>query len=310
MEVNRRLRLVAAVCAALLCACAGRAVHADDVPAGPFNASALYPEGPLLFGGALYYAEMTADRITRWDDKGRSVFFTKKDCGPTSISPFGADSFAVTCHLADEIAIVSKQGKLVRSILKSDAGARLTLPNDSYSDRQGGVYFSSSGPFAIAAQPSGRVFHLKADGSVSLVAKDFLYSNGVFVTASGLVYVSEHMGKKIWRFRIGESGRLEPLGVFADVSALVPEIAAMPPTVGPDGLEVTGGGTVFVAIYGSGKILQISAVGTLQHIYDTGLPFVTNMALDLERNRMIVTGAFSNTVLPYEGEVREIPLKE
>lgn len=283
---------------------------ADGLPGGPFNVPALYPEGPLIHGGALYYAEMTADRVTRWDANGRQPFFNMKDCGPTSISPYGENEFAITCHLGDAVAIVSAAGER-RQVLKTSVdGERLTLPNDSHSDRRGGVYFSSSGPFSIHAQPSGRVFHIRTDGTVRKVAEGLTYSNGVFVTPEGVVYVSEHMGKRILRYRINDDGGLTPLDVFADVAKLAPEIGAMPQTVGPDGLEVTGAGTVFVAIYGSGKILQISALGTLQKTYDTGLKFVSSLALDLDRNRMIVTGAHSNRVHPYKGEVRELSLGE
>jgi sugar lactone lactonase YvrE len=281
---------------------------ADDLPAGPFNAEAHYPEGPLIHNGALYYAEMTADRVVRWDGAGRATFFEMKGCGPTSISPYGEDRFAVTCHSAGAIALVSADGEGLEELKFSIDGERLSLPNDSYSDRRGGVYFSSSGPFAIRAQPSGRVFHLAADGTAKKVAEGLTYSNGVFVTTSGVVYVSEHMGKRILRYRMEGDGGLTPLQPFADIARLVPDIGAMPAAVGPDGLEVTGGGTVFVAIYGSGKILQISALGTLQKTFETGLEFVTSLALDLDANRMIVTGAHSNTEHPYKGEVREIRL--
>ena len=300
----RRLALSLSLLTALGC----WPVPAAELPVGPFNAPALYPEGPLIHGSALYYAEMTADRVTRWDESGARPFFQLKDCGPTSISPFGDDGFAVTCHLGDAIAMVSASGELRQLLKVSIDGEALTLPNDSHSDRRGGVYFSSSGPFSIQAQPSGRVFHISADGTARKVASGLTYSNGVFVTPEGLVYVSEHMGKRILRYRMSDDGALTPLEPFADIARLVPEIGTMPPTVGPDGLEVTGGGTVFVAIYGSGKILQISALGTLQKTYDTGLKFVTSLALDFERNRMIVTGAHSNRVRPYEGEVRELPL--
>jgi len=282
----------------------------QTIPAGPFNAPALYPEGPVFIGGALYYAEMTGDRVVKWADAGPGTFFERKGCGPTSISAFGADRFAVTCHLDDAIAVVDADGVLVRLIETSDIGARLTSPNDSHADHAGGVYFSSSGPFNTRGQPSGRVFHLAPDGTATLVAKGLNYANGVFVTASGMVYVSEHLGKIIQRYRIGEGGALIPLGPFADIARLAPEIGAAPATVGPDGLEVTPGGTVFVAIYGSGKILQISAIGTLQRQFETGLTFVTSLALDLDRNRMIVTGAHSNTQRPFRGEVLEFQLGE
>ncbi len=298
----------AALSLALLAGLWASPAPAGDLPPGPFNTPALYPEGPLIHDGVLYYAEMTADRVTRWDSSGRAPFFEMKGCGPTSISPYGEGKFAITCHLGDAIAIVSAGGGSLRVLKFSVDGERLTLPNDSHSDRRGGVYFSSSGPFSIHAQPSGRVFHVKADGTARKVAEGLRYSNGVFVTPAGLVYVSEHMGKRILRYRMAEDGSLTPLEPFADVAQLVPEIGDMRPSVGPDGLEVTGGGTVFVAIYGSGKILQISALGTLQGTFETGLKFVTSLALDLDANRMIVTGAHSNTVHPYEGEVRQLSL--
>ena len=195
-------------------------------PTGPLNTPALYPEGPVFIGGALYYAEMTGDRVVKWDDAGRATFFEMKGCGPTSVSPFGDGKLAVTCHLGDAIAIVSAGGETLKVITTSIVGERLTLPNDSHTDRAGGVYFSSSGPFNIRAQPSGRVFHMKPDGSVALVAKGLWYSNGVFATKTGMLYVSEHMGKKILRYRIAKDGSLTPLAPFADIAKLVPDIAA------------------------------------------------------------------------------------
>lgn len=284
------------------------AMAGDGWPDGPIRADALYPEGPLIHEGVLYYAEMTADRVTIWDGQGRRPFFELEGCGPTSISPFGDRHFAVTCHLADAVAIVASDGRLERLIEVADNGEPLKLPNDSYTDRRGGVYFSSSGPFAIRLQPSGRIFHLSADGKAREVAQGLYYANGVFVSEARILYVSEHMGRRILRYRIADNADLTPLEPLADIVALMPELAEKSRRVGPDGLEVTASGTVFVAIYGAGRILQISSVSTVQKVYDAGLPFVTNLALDLEHNRMIVTGAFSNTVSPLRGEVHELAL--
>ena len=304
---TRTARLAAAAAALIWFAAVARA---GDLPDGPFNAPALYPEGPVFIAGALYYAEMTAERVVRWDAGGPEPFVTFDDCGPTSVSPFGDGDLAVTCHQADAIAIVSAEGELKRRIEHSAKRERLTLPNDSHSDRKGGVYFSSSGPFTPLAQPAGRIFHLRADGSVHLVAGGLHYSNGIFVTADAVLYACEHLARRILRYRIREDGSLEPLGVFADVAKLMPELRSAPRTTGPDGLEVTAGGSVFVAIYGSSRILHISPLGTLRRSYDTGLKFVTSLALDLDGNRMVVTGAHSNTIPPFKGEVRQIGLAE
>ena len=60
------------------------AVRAD---ANTIDPKANYPEGPVLIGGMLFYAEMSADRVTVWDGTSRRTFFKRERCGPTSVSP-------------------------------------------------------------------------------------------------------------------------------------------------------------------------------------------------------------------------------
>ena len=278
--------------------------------ADAIDPKANYPEGPVLIGGMLFYAEMSADRVTVWDGTTRRSFFERDGCGPTSISPMSNDRLAILCHLEDAVVIVAKSGDTLKVIRKDAAGARLRLPNDSHSDRAGGVYFSSSGPFHIGSQPSGRVFHLAADDKVTLVAEGLTYSNGVFVTPERVLYVSEHMGKKIHRYRIEPDNSLTPIAVFADIAAIDEEVGAASPRVGPDGLEVMADGTVYVCIYGAGKILKLSPSGALLKTIDTEVRFVTNLVVDPDARRMIVTGAHSNTQFPYTGMVYEIALDE
>lgn len=283
---------------------------AAGADAETIDPKASYPEGPVLIGGMLFYAEMSADRVTVWDGASRRTFFKRESCGPTSVSPMSGDRLAILCHLENAVVIVSTSGTVLKIIRKDAEGARLNLPNDSHSDRKGGVYFSSSGTFHIAAQPSGRLFHLAADDTVKLVAEGLTYSNGVFVTPERVLYVSEHMGKRILRYRIEPDNTLTPLAIFADIAALDGEIGEAPPRVGPDGLEVMADGTVYVCIYGAGKILKLSSAGTLLKAIDTEVRYVTNLVVDLPARRMIVTGAHSNTEFPFVGMVYAIALEE
>jgi len=285
-------------------------LSAARADADTIDPKANYPEGPVLIGGMLYYAEMSADRVTVWDGTTRRTFFWREDCGPTSISPMSDDRLAILCHLENAVVVVSSSGDTLKVIRKDTEGTRLRLPNDSHSDRAGGVYFSSSGPFHIASQPSGRLFHLAADDEVTLVAEGLTYSNGVFVTPDRVLYVSEHMGKRILRYRIEPDNSLTPIAPFADIAAIDEEIGAAPPQVGPDGLEVMADGTVYVCIYGAGKILKLSPSGALLKAIDTEVRYVTNLVVDLPARRMIVTGAHSNTRFPYEGMVYEIAMDE
>ena len=281
---------------------------AANADADAIDPKANYPEGPVLIGGMLFYAEMSADRVTVWDGTSRRTFFRRERCGPTSISPMSDERLAILCHLENAVVIVSMSGDTIKVIRKDAEGARLTLPNDSHSDRTGGVYFSSSGTFHISAQPSGRLFHLAADDTVTQVAEGLSYSNGVFVTPERVLYVSEHMGKKILRYRIEPDNTLTPIAAFADIAAIDDQVGEAPARVGPDGLEVMADGTVYVCIYGAGKILKLSASGALLNTIETEVRYVTNLVIDLATRRMIVTGAHSNTEFPFIGMVYEIAM--
>ncbi len=296
----------AAACLILLCCGVFGQAAADVAPR--LEVEAHYPEGPLLLDETLYYAEMTADRITLLNASGGKRWPMPQGCGPTSISPYGESRLVVLCHLAGGLLIVSREGEVISAIAHDIAGARIALPNDSHTDHRGGIYFSSSGPFDARAQPAGKLMHLNAAGEVRSVADELMYPNGVFVTAEGVVFLSEHIGKRILRFRVKEGGAVTALPVFADHRTLGLPPPDVRPLIGPDGLEVAADGTVYVAIYGAGKVLMLTQDGRLSGSIKTDLPFLTNIALDEPRARAFLTGAFDNTVRPYPGKVIEVPL--
>jgi sugar lactone lactonase YvrE len=297
----------------LVCLAGGVALAAAG-PAGAARgtdykviAEALYPEGPVIVDGALWYAEMTGDRVTRIAGEERTVFEMPAGCGPTAVARYGETRLVVLCHRSGGLKILSREGVLVGAIDEDIDGAPLTYPNDAYEDRRGGVYFSSSGPFNARAQPAGRVMHLRADGTVHTVAQDIVYANGVFVTSDAVLLVSEHIGHRILRYRIRDDGALEALSDLADATAL----GLAPhgdPLVGPDGIEMATDGRVFVAIYGAGKALVLTAQGAVVAEITVPFRFLTNIVLDQARRRAILTGATSNTVWPYAGAVIEVAL--
>jgi gluconolactonase len=303
MTYSRRRLAWLACGVALAAACAGPARGTDY----SIIAEAQYPEGPVIIGAALWYAEMTGDRVTRIAGEARTVVEMPAGCGPTAIARYGETRLVVLCHRSGGLKILSREGVVVGAIDEDIDGAPLTYPNDAYEDRRGGVYFTSSGAFTARARPAGRVMHLRADGTVRTVARDIVYANGVFVTSDGVLLVSEHIGHRILRYRIGDDGALEALGDLADATALglAPQDD---PLVGPDGIEVANDGRVFVAIYGAGKALVLSARGAVVAEITVPFRFLTNIVLDEARGRAILTGATSNTVLPYAGAVIEVAL--
>ena len=276
----------------------------EPARAEPNVLAASYPEGPLWRGERLYFAEMGADRITVRDADGARPFFVQEGCGPTAIAPYG-EGFLVLCHRGMRVAFVDKKGRELRRWDRDDAGKPLTNPNDAAADGRGGVYFSDPGPFSEASRtaPRGRIMYLSAGGALTSVAGPLAYPNGVTVK-DGSLYVSEHLRGRILRYPIEADGRLGATSVFADLSWRRPaERYASPYALsGPDGLEFGPDSALYVALYGEGRLIKLSATGEIIGVFDVPTRFLTNIAFG--KNTSTTTGTFDNRDRALRGEVR------
>lgn len=291
----RRLLILSVVLALASPACAD---EGDQVLA------ARYPEGPLWQGDRLYYAEMAADRVMARDADGARPFFSEKGCGPTALAAYGED-FLILCHYGARVVAVDKAGRELRRWERDAEGAPLVNPNDAAADGRGGVYFSDPGPFSEASrkEPQGRIMYLSADGALKAVAGSLSYPNGVTVK-DGLLYVSEHLKGRILRFRMKENGRLDRRRTFADLSEILHASRYPAPyaLAGPDGLEFGPDGALYVALYGEGRLLRLSADGDVLGLIDLPTRYLTNIAFG--DGVSATTGTFDNRTRALRGEVR------
>jgi len=286
-----------AMALALLSLLAGAAASADSI-----LSEARYPEGALWHRGRLYYAEMGRGVVNISDLKTTRVFWRMDDCGPTSIAPYRADEFLVLCHLAHKVVRVSRAGESLAEIARDGSGKRFVYPNASCADGQGGVYFSSSGTFSLAAPATGAVLYLDPVGRLSRVAESIRYANGVAVdTVRKRLLVSAHLARKVLAFPLLSPGKLGERSVFFDLDAggAQDDRYAL---AGPDGLEIDADGNVVVAEYGAGQIHKIAADGAWLGTQEGFAPFITDMAL-LPGDRAAVTAAKINTAPSFPGLV-------
>ena len=272
-----------------------------------------YPEGPLWHDDALFYAEMTRDRVMRHAERNASVFWHQPGCGPTSIAPYGgaeaSEGFLVLCHLGARLAVLDSQGGFQRWIESDDAGDSLSNPNDSGADGSGGVYFSDPGRFAPQPEPEGRVLYLSADGSVTRVAEHLRYANGVTVDRRGRrLLVSEHIGKRIWEYPIRGPGLLGPGRILLDLRRYLSEEELADPLAGPDGLELDATGRLFFAVYGTGRLMMRDTDGAVATMVALPEPFITNLSIDKTKRQIAVTASSDNRTPPYPGRVLLLPL--
>jgi sugar lactone lactonase YvrE len=285
-----------------LAACAAQAQPASD------HLSASYPEGALYVGQTLYYAEMGADRVSRFERGRRTDFYREQGCGPTAIAPYG-DGFVILCHIGARVVAVDANGRRLRTWDRADDGRELQDPNDVTADGHGGVYFSDPGLFSRRTMPHGALMHLDAQGGLTHAVGNLWYPNGVYAdVARGRLYMTEHMTGKVWLFDLDAQGGIRNRRLFVDALSLLPPSRYRDAyaETGPDGLEVGPNGDLYLAIYGAGRILRISPQGQLVDVIDTPARYVTNISFD-PLGGAATTGTFDNLAPSYPGEVRFFP---
>jgi sugar lactone lactonase YvrE len=268
---------------------------------------AFYPEGPTSSGRDILWAEMPLDRIRRFRDGRVSTVATLPGCGPTAVKRTPAGQYWVLCHLGHRVLRLTERFAPDLDLAVDDEGRRIPYPNDGVVDGQGRLYFSSAGPFALEAPPSGFVMIADSGGRVSRLSGPLRYPNGVTLNRrAGSLLVSEHLNRRILELPL-QGGRAGPPRVFFDFTEQGVPVPGYP-LAGPDGLLITPAGHVVVAEYGAGRVLFVSATGKLLRWQEVPMPFVTNLLLHpSEPDALVVVGAFDNTG-PMLGRVMTLPL--
>jgi len=279
-------------------------------PAGgaPLDVEAFYPEGPTADGADILWAEMPMDRIRRLHDGVVSTVWQRPRCGPTAVKRTPAGDYWVLCHLDNRILKLSRTFEPVLDLPTDESGRRIVYPNDGVVDEHGRLYFSSSGPFALEAPPSGFVMTADERGRVLRVAGPLRYPNGVTIDRRGhRLLVSEHLARRLLALPLVGRAPRAPTVFFDFAKAGVPRPDYA--LAGPDGLLLTPDGHVVVAEYGAGRIHFISREGRLLRTMPVPMPFVTNFLLHPTQARtLVVVGAFDNATAPLPGRVVSLPL--
>ena len=284
----------AAICLALSLVVQASPVVAGDGTAEVVNPQSAYPEGPLVVDGAVYYAEMGADRVMRWDGATNTEVWSRRGCLPTSIARGEGDTFLVLCHREGAIVRIAVAGETLGVVDRDSSGQPFVNPNASINDNRGGVYFSSSGDFAPSAPAAGAVLYLDPDGSLRRAVEGIRYANGVALTPDGLtLYVSEHLNRRVLAFDVAADRSLSAPREFLRLDDVVGDDPARGWEVGPDGLAVDRRGNVYIVEYGGGRIVIIDRNAALLATVEVPERYTTAAALIDGERRMIITAPVS-----------------
>jgi sugar lactone lactonase YvrE len=265
-------------------------------------ASGAYPEGLLWHGGKLYFTELGADRVDVMVQGKPRPFWSLPHCGPTQMTPFGANGFIVNCHLGRAMVEVSADGRSGRRFLTDPDGRRLQDPNAAASDGAGGIFFSDSGAFAPNAPSTGRVYHLSAAGTMTPVVSGLHYANGVnFDAKLHTLYVSEHLARRVLALTLDAHHRVTGRRVLIDFAALPAAREHSYALGGPDGIALRPG-LMAIAEYGEGRVHIFDRDGAYRTTVTVGIPFVDTVVWD-DAGNLYAGGSFQNERPPFEGAV-------
>lgn len=278
-------------------------------PVRVLNDDAHFPEGPIWFQGKLFYVEYDRNAVMVWDGRTNRVFSAQKGCGQSAVAPTTRGDFVTTCYDNGTIGRISASGADLRPYTHDRAGNPFLGPNDLAPDAHGGMYFTASGH--VGPRIDGKVFYIAADESITEVAANLHYANGLAVSRDGkLLYVAETEEHRLLSFNIEAGGRLSGRRVFVDLDDLVNHVAP----IWPDGVKVSSRGELYIGesprdlhVPLLGLIFVLSPAGKLIRELQLPSPKVPNLAFGPDERTLYVMALDQIDRPPYRGKVYSIP---
>lgn len=242
-----------------------------------------FPEGPAFDpAGDLWFVELHGGNLVRWRN-GRL------DRYPTGGAPnglaFDQAGRAWFCD-AQQNAIrrFDPSTGIWETVVDTLDGRPLNKPNDLAFDSAGQLVFTCPGD--SRQEPSGYVCCLHPDGSLTRIAGDMFFPNGLaFMDGDSTLVIAETYRQRLWRGQWDvTSARWVEAKPWADLGG----------QPGPDGMALGADGLLYVAVVRSGQIKVIDAEGQFVRGHKLPGQKPTNAAFDPRPERplgLVVTEA-------------------
>jgi gluconolactonase len=160
--------------------------------------------------------------------------------------------------------------------------------NDLTFAADGTCFFTDQGQTGLH-DPTGRVYRLRADGSLDVVVGGIPSPNGVALDAHGKVlFVAVTRANQVWRGPILPDGSVSKLGAFRTFFG----------ASGPDGMAVDVDNRLVVAHASLGGAFVLNAAGEVTHfIRSASGSTVTNVAYRPGTSKLVMTESETGSVL-------------
>ena len=200
-------------------------------------------EGPSFDReGNLYCVDIPFGRIFRISPKREWELVVQYDGWPNGLK-FHKDGRAfITCYKQGLLVLDPKTGKL-DTLLGTAFSESFKGLNDLHFASNGDLYFTDQGQTGIA-DPTGRVYRLRANGALDRLAVNVPSPNGITLsTTEKHCYVAVTRSQQIWRLPIMADGNVSKTGVAIQLSG---------GAAGPDGIEMDAENGLLVCHLGVG----------------------------------------------------------
>ena len=256
-------------------------------------------EGPSFDReGNLWIVDIPFGRIFRISPKTEWELVVQYDGWPNGLK-FHRDGRAfIADYKAGLLALDPKTGKL-ESILETAYSEGFKGLNDLHFASNGDLYFTDQGQTGVA-DPSGRVFRLRATGALDRLASNVPSPNGITLnTKNNQVYVAVTRAQQIWRLPLMADGQPSKTGVAIQLSG---------GHAGPDGIEMDAEDGLVVCHLGVG-VWRFDANCLPTHlVHADGHRLLTNIAFGgPDRKTLYITDSLNGEILtapmPVAGKV-------
>ncbi|WP_207531712.1 SMP-30/gluconolactonase/LRE family protein [Desertivirga arenae] len=217
-----------------------------------------FTEGPAVDKkGNIYFTDQPNNKIWKYTNTGHLEVF-KEDAGRSNGMYFDSENKLITCaDEHNELWQIDRHGN-VKVLLKDFKGIKFNGPNDVWTDRSRGIYFTDpyyQRDYWVRKQPDmekQRVYYLcyGAD-SAKIATDDVKQPNGIVGTPDGKVlYIADFGQGKTFKYSIAADGSLFDRQVFANMAS--------------DGMTIDDKGNVYLT--GKGVTVFNSSGHQIAHI--------------------------------------------
>ena len=237
---------------------------------------------PCYFKGILYFTNNNFDdlqksRVMKMEKPGDIQIIRTNNGMTATLKPNKAGNLYACEMIGHRIVELDSTGAVLRVVVGEYNGKRIDGPNDMVLDRKGGFYFTDSQFIGKEQkmQDKPAVYYVRKAGTVTRVADDVVFPNGLALSPDGkTLYLANTQGKYLLAYDVAPDGSLSNRRNFTELTLSTENIAKKSELSGADGVAVDRAGNVFVATTQGIGIQVFDKTG--KHLGDISCPAPTN----------------------------------